>query len=134
LHARPGYLWFSSADAPSPGARNWSSGFMPSSYQGVPFRSKGDPILYLSNPQGVSPATQRAALDALDRLNDIHLRETGDLEIASRIAAYELAFRMQSAGPELLDFSKEPAHILAMYGVNREITRPSAVTRLLARH
>ena len=82
----PGFVVLSSGDGSSAGAMNWSSGFMPSTYQGVPFRSKGDPILYLSNPQGVSPATQRAALDALDRLNDIHLRETGDLEIASRIA------------------------------------------------
>jgi hypothetical protein len=117
----------------SAGGTNWSSGFLPSTYQGVPFRSSGDPILYLSSPQGISSETQRAGLDALRQLNDIHLQKTGNMEIASRIAAYELAFRMQSSAPELLDFSKEPPHILEMYGLNREITRPYAINCLLAR-
>src|SRR5439155_761063 len=103
----PGFVVLSSGVGASAGANNWSSGFLPSSYQGVPFRTAGDPILYLSNPPGVNAETQRGGLDALRDLNANHLKQTGNLEIASRIAAYELAFRMQTSAPELLDFSKE---------------------------
>jgi uncharacterized protein (DUF1501 family) len=106
---------------------------MPSTYQGVPFRSGGEPILYLNNPSGVSPETQRAGLDALRDLNEEHLTDSGDMEIASRIASYELAFRMQTAGPELVDFSKESASTLEMYGVNNETTKQYATNCLLAR-
>src|SRR6202040_3760385 len=84
-------------------------------------------------PNGVTPATQRAGLDVLRDLNQQHYQSTGDEEIASRIASYELAFRMQSAGPELLDFSKESPATLEMYGVNKEPTRPYATNCLLAR-
>jgi hypothetical protein len=90
-------------------------------------------VLYLSNPAGVSKNTQRARLDALRDLNEQHSIETGDMEIASRIASYELAFRMQTAAPELLDFSKESPSTLEMYGVNKEPTRPYAINCLLAR-
>lgn len=129
----PGFVVLSSGVGTSGGASNWSSGFLPSMYQGVNFRSNGDPVLYLSNPPGVGAETQRAGLDALRDLNQEHLIATGDVEIASRIASYELAFRMQSAAPELLDFSKESPATLDMYGVNQELTRPFAMNCLLAR-
>ena len=129
----PAFVVLGSGTGLSAGSTNWSSGFMPSAYQGVPFRRSGDPILYLSNPPGVSPQTQRAGLDALRELNQIHQEETGNVEIASRIASYELAFRMQASAPGLLDFSDEPQHILDMYGVNQEVTKPYATNCLLAR-
>ena len=129
----PGFVVLSSGRGTSGGSSNWSSGFMPSTYQGVPFRSSGDPILYLSNPDGVSGKMQRASLDAVRDLNQERLEKTGDQEIASRIQSYELAFRMQSAAPDLLDFSDEPQHILDMYGVDKEPQHPYAVNCLLAR-
>jgi uncharacterized protein (DUF1501 family) len=129
----PGFVVLSSGKGTSGGASNFSSGFMPSAYQGTILRSSGDPILYLSNPPGVSRERQRADLDALRDLNEQHLQKTGDLEIASRINSYELAFRMQMAGPELLDFSKESAATLEMYGVNKEPTKAFATNCLLAR-
>jgi uncharacterized protein (DUF1501 family) len=129
----PGFAVLSSGVGTSGGASNFSSGFMPSMYQGTPLRGTGDPILYLSNPNGVSKETQRAGLDAIRDLNREHMAETGDLEIASRIASYELAFRMQMAGPELLDFSKESASTLDMYGVNNEMTKQFGTNCLLAR-
>jgi hypothetical protein len=129
----PGFVVLSSGDGTSGGTSNWSSGFLPSTYQGVVFRSSGDPVLYLSNPAGVSNEMERGALDALKDLNEDHLASTGDMEIASRIASYELAFRMQSAAPELLDFSKESPETLAMYGVNEDPTRQFATNCLLAR-
>src|SRR6266851_1032718 len=114
------------------GSSNWSSGFLPSNYRGVLFRSGADPVLYLSNPEGINMETQRLRLDALRDLNQHRLAATGDVEIASRIASYELAFRMQSAAPELLDFSKESAAIRQMYGIDDEETRPFGVNCLLA--
>ncbi|MBI3697396.1 MAG: DUF1501 domain-containing protein [Acidobacteria bacterium] len=129
----PGFVVLASGKGTSGGTSNWSSGFLPSEYQGVVFRNGGDPILYLSNPPGVSTRTQRVSLDVLRELNEEHRAATADVEIASRIASYELAFRMQSAAPELLDFSKESQQTLEMYGVNNETTRPYAVNCLLAR-
>jgi len=129
----PGFVVLSSGRGTSGGAGNWSSGFLPSTYQGVNFRSTGQPILYLSNPSGISAETQRARLDVLRKLNEERYRETGDLEIASRIHSYELAFRMQTAAPGLLDFSGESPATLEMYGVNKEPTRPYATNCLLAR-
>ncbi|MBI3472240.1 MAG: DUF1501 domain-containing protein [Candidatus Solibacter usitatus] len=129
----PGFVVLSSGRGTSGGTSNFSSGFLPSTYQGVTFRSSGDPVLYLSNPPGVSAESQRATLDALADLNRQHLAGAGDVEIAARIASYELAFRMQSAAPELLDFSGESPATLEMYGVNKEPTRPFAVNCLLAR-
>ena len=129
----PGFAVLSSGVGTSGGASNFSAGFMPSVYGGTMLRSTGDPIPYLSNPDGVTKATQRAGLDAIRDLNQDHLDDTGDLEIASRIASYELAFRMQTAGPELLDFSKESPSTLEMYGVNKEETKAYATNCLLAR-
>jgi hypothetical protein len=129
----PGFAVLSSGVGTSGGASNFSAGFMPSVYGGTMLRSTGDPIPYLSNPDGVTKATQRAGLDAIRDLNQDHLDDTGDLEIASRIASYELAFRMQTEGPELLDFSKESPSTLEMYGVNKEETKAYATNCLLAR-
>ena len=129
----PGFAVLSSGVGTSGGASNFSSGFLPSHFAGTMLRGSGEPILYLTNPPGVTPQTQRAGLDALRDLNQEHLEDTGDMEIASRIASYELAYRMQTAGPELLDFSKESADTLAMYGVNDETTRQFGTNCLLAR-
>jgi len=129
----PGFVVLSSGVGTSGGESNFSSGFLPSAYQGVEFRSSGDPIVYLSNPPGVTKQDQRGALDALRELNQEHQASTGDVEIASRIASYELAFRMQMAGPELLDFSKETPTTLEMYGMNNPLSRPYATNCLLAR-
>ena len=132
----PGFVVLNSGSGlPSAGPNNWASGFLPSTYQGTPFRSSGDPILYLSNPAGVNRPIQRAHLDALRLLNEKHSRDTGDTEVDARIASYELAFRMQMAAPELLDFSREKPGLLEAYGVNRadEQGKAYAVNCLLAR-
>ena len=94
----------------------WGSGFLPSSYQGVKLRSNGDPVLYLSNPQGVPAPVRRSQLDDLAELNHLRHQEVGDPEIQTRIQQYEMAYRMQTSIPELTDFSKEPRRILEMYG------------------
>ena len=113
--------------------RLWSSGFLPTRHQGVKFRNTGDAVLYLSNPPGVDTATRRRTLDRLNSLNRERLSQVGDPEIATRIAQYELAFRMQSSVPELLDVSKEPKHVLDSYGP--DVHRPGsyAANCLLAR-
>jgi hypothetical protein len=129
----PGFVVLSSGVGTSGGASNFSCGFLPSHYQGTLFRNSGDPILYLSNPDGVSPDTQRETLDLIGDLNREHLSETGDQEIASRIANYELAWRMQSAAPELADLSSEPQHIREMYGLDDPVTRQFATNCILAR-
>ena len=129
----PGFAVLSSGVGTSGGATNFSAGFLPSMYQGTMLRSTGDPILYLSNPPGVSKETQRAALDTLRDLNEEHRAETGDMEIASRIASYELAYRMQMAGPELADFSKETAATREMYGLDKDETRQFGQNCLMAR-
>jgi uncharacterized protein DUF1501 len=113
----PGYVVLSSGDPSAAGSKQWSSSFLPSTYQGVPFRNTGDSVLYLSNPPGIGQEAQRARLDALRDLNQQRYLDTGDPEIASRIAAYELAFRMQAAAPELLDLSKESRQTMEMYGL-----------------
>ncbi len=94
----------------------WGSGFLPSRFQGVKLRGSGDPVLYLSNPDGMSRETRRGLLDDLARLNDLRLREVGDPEITARIAQYEMAYRMQASVPELSDLSKEPKEVLDLYG------------------
>lgn len=116
----PGYVVLSAGRGTSGGATNWSSGFMPSTYQGVLFRNQGEPILHLNNPAGLPDEAQRRGLDALRDLNAMHYQRTLDDEVLSRIASYELAYRMQMAAPELLDFSDESPETLEMYGVNRE--------------
>ena len=130
----PGFVVLSSGVGTSGGTSNWSSGFLPSTYQGVVFRSSGDPVLYLSNPPGITRNMQRDSLDVLKDLNQDRYDSTGDVEIASRISAYELAFRMQMAGPELLDFSKESPETLKMYGIERDgAAKQFATNCLLAR-
>ncbi|MBM3786940.1 MAG: DUF1501 domain-containing protein [Acidobacteria bacterium] len=115
------------------GAANWSNGFMPSHFRGVSFRNQGDAVLHLSNPEGVSAEMQRGRLDLIRGLNGERARITGDSEIASRVAAYELAFRMQTAAPDLLDFSRESAKTLEMYGIGKEPTHTFGSNCLLAR-
>ena len=90
---------------------------MPTTYQGVPFRTAGDPVLYLSNPQGIDNRAQREALDAINAMNRERLAVTGDPEIATRIHSFEMAYRMQASAPDLMDLSTEPQSVLDMYGV-----------------
>ncbi len=113
----PGFIVFSSGEkGPSGGAANWGAGFLPTVYQGVQFRGSGAPVLYLSNPRGVDDKLQRDSLDSIARLNKMHFDEMGDPEITTRVNAYEMAYRMQSGAPELMDISTEPESILQMYG------------------
>jgi len=97
-------------------ARQWHSGFLPSRFQGVEFRSKGDPVLYVRSPQGVSNGRQQDVVQAVAQLNQLRGESVADPEIATRISQYELAFRMQASVPEMMDFSGEPQHILDQYG------------------
>jgi hypothetical protein len=129
----PAFVVFSTGKkGPSGGNSCWGSGFLPTVYQGVQFRGTGDPVLYLSNPPGVDKELQRDTLDSVGRLNKMRLDTVGDPEIATRINSYEMAFRMQSSAPELMDISKEPKSVLDLYGV--EPGKPSfAATCLLAR-
>ena len=113
--------------------RLWGSGFLPSRYQGVKFRSVGDPVLYLSNPSGFDSSDRRRFLDALDKLNQMNADSFGDPEIATRISQYEMAFRMQTSVPELTDLSKEPAHTFEMYGEDAKTPGTFAANCLLAR-
>ena len=116
----PGYVVLTSGRGTSGGTSNWTSGFLPSTYEGVLFRNQGEPILHLSNPADMPHDCQRRGLDATRDLNQMHYEATLDPEILSRIASYELAYRMQSAAPELIDLSDESEATLEMYGVNRE--------------
>lgn len=113
----PGFVVLQSGPrGPRGGAPNWGSGFLPTTYQGVPFGSVGDPILNLASPAGISPRRQGQALEALRDLNMTRLAETGDAEIATRIASYEMAYRMQTSAPELMDLSRETKETLELYG------------------
>jgi uncharacterized protein (DUF1501 family) len=116
----PGFVVLLSGDNnPDGGKTCWGSGFLPTQHQGVEFRSKGEPVLFVNNPDGVSSETRRRTLDALRDLNQMQEQDSLDPEIATRISAYELAYRMQTSVPELTDISKEPAKVHAAYG-----TRP----------
>jgi hypothetical protein len=129
----PGYVVLTSAKGTSGGASNYGSGFIPTKFSGVPLRSTGDAVLYLSNPKGIDQTAQRASLDALTELNQIALDDTHDPEISTRIQSYEMAYRLQTSAPELMDLSQEPQHILDMYGI-KDIQAPSyARNCLLAR-
>jgi len=113
----PGFVVFSSGTkGTSGGASNWGCGFLPTVYQGVPFRSQGEPILYLSNPKGIDRQIQRDSLDSLRRLNQMRFEAIGDPEIATRINSFEMAYKMQTSAPELMDISKEPKEVLDLYG------------------
>src|SRR6516165_8364917 len=113
----PGFIVLvSSGTFPSAGNSVWSNGFLPSVYQGVQCRSQGEPVLYVTNPQGMDRSMRRLSLDALRDLNELQAAELGSPETRTRIAQYELAFRMQTAVPEVMDISREPRHIIDMYG------------------
>ncbi|HEY0984340.1 DUF1501 domain-containing protein [Schlesneria sp.] len=113
----PGFIVFTSGGSlPSSGKAGWGSGFLPSVYQGVQCRTGGDPVLYLSDPEGMDRSLRRQSLDALNDLNRIHARQLKQAETATRIAQYEMAFRMQAVVPELMDLSQEPAGLLEDYG------------------
>ncbi|MEX2174816.1 MAG: DUF1501 domain-containing protein [Pirellulaceae bacterium] len=129
----PGFVVLQSGPrGPRAGASLWSSGFLPTSYQGVPFRGNGDPILHLKSPPGVTRAAERDFYDTVAELNEARLDEVGDPEIMTRINAYEMAYRMQTSAPDLVDLSQESAETLEMYGV--QAGQPSYATNcLLAR-
>lgn len=113
----PGFVVLVSGNkTPSAGKSAWGSGFLPSVHQGVQCRTAGDPVLYLSDPQGMDRGTRRKTLDAIRDLNEMQLQEDGDPEIQTRISQYELAFRMQMSVPEVMDISKEPEDTLNAYG------------------
>jgi hypothetical protein len=113
----PGFVvMLSGGGQPSGGTACWSSGFLPTVYQGVQFRSQGDPVLFLSNPAGMTAKDRRRSLDALHDLNEMELNATGDPEIATRINSFEMAYKMQTSAPELMDISQEPKSIHEMYG------------------
>ena len=129
----PGFVVFSSGKkGPSGGSSNWGSGFLPTAHSGVLFRSGGEPVLFLGSPPGIDRQAQRDSLDALRTLNEKRLGAVGDPEIAARISSFEMAYRMQSSAPELMDLSQEPKETLAMYGA--EPGKPSFANNcLLAR-
>jgi hypothetical protein len=129
----PGFVVFSSGlKGPSGGNSCWGSGFLPTVYQGVTFRSSGDPVLYLSNPPGVDAEMQRDTLDVIGRLNRRKREVAGDPEVDTRIASFEMAYRMQSSAPELMDISQESKQTLELYGA--EPGKPSFANNcLLAR-
>jgi len=113
----PGFVVLQSGPrGPRGGAPNWGSGFLPTSYQGVPFRAVGDPILNLTSPKGFNQRRQGQALEVLRDLNMTRLAETGDPEVATRIASYEMAYRMQTSAPELMDLTRESKETLELYG------------------
>jgi hypothetical protein len=128
----PAYVVLVSGPTGGAGTSLWSSGFLPSVYQGVPLRTTGDPVLFLSNPKGQTPADRRRVLDAVKALNEAQLDAVGDPEIATRISQYEMAYRMQSSVPELMDLSGETQATLDLYGARPG--RPSFANNcLLAR-
>lgn len=112
----PAYVVFMKGNTPGAGANLWKSGFLPSVHQGVRLRGEGDPVLFLNNPKGVTPEKRRRTLDAIEALNQDNFELVGDPEIQTRIEQYEMAFRMQSSVPDLIDFSNESDETLEMYG------------------
>ncbi len=134
----PGFVvltssWTGRKDAQALYSRLWGSGFLPSAHQGVALRSKGDPVLYLSNPKGIDRKMRRRMLDGLAELNQHQFEQNGDPEIQSRIKQYELGYRMQSSVPDLVDFKDEPEHILDMYGPDVRKPGTFAASCLMAR-
>ncbi|MCY3004997.1 MAG: DUF1501 domain-containing protein [Planctomycetota bacterium] len=129
----PGFVVLTSAKGTSGGASNYGSGFLPTTFSGTPFRSTGDPVLYLSNPKGVDGQAQRDSIDAIAKLNRMSFDEVGDPEIASRIQSYELASKLQTSAPELMDLSSESKETLELYGVKDPKEASFARNCLLAR-
>lgn len=129
----PGFVVLTSAKGTSGGASNYGAGFLPTMYGGVPLRSKGDPVLYLSNPPGIDDSAQRDSMAAIRKLNEASLQSLGDPQIAARIQSYEMAYRLQTSAPELMDLSREPAETLAMYGIKDPKEANYARNCLLAR-
>lgn len=125
--------WTGRKEAQALYSRLWGSGFLPSKHQGVLLRSQGDPVLYLANPAGVSSQSRRTMLDGLAKLNQERYETLGDPEIQTRISQYEMAYRMQTSVPELIDFSNEPQHVLDMYGPDVNTPGTFAASALLAR-
>ena len=114
-------------------ARLWGSGFLPSQHQGVKFRSGADPVLYLANPEGIDPATRRRMLDGIERINRAKLAQTNDPEIEARISQYEMAYRMQTSVPDLMDLSDEPDSTFELYGEEARKPGTYAANCVLAR-
>jgi hypothetical protein len=112
----PGLVVLVTGLTPGGGTSLWGSGFLPSAYQGVQFRTKGEPVLFVTNPNGLTTGARRRIVDDIRKLNEIQLEETGDPEIQTRISSYEMAYRMQSSVPGLMDIAGEPKHIHEMYG------------------
>lgn len=112
----PGFVVLVTGQVLGAGNSAWGSGFLPTIHQGIEFRSQGDPVLFLSNPGGVSTESRKRVIDAVNRMNRTQLADVGDPEIATRISQYELAFRMQTSVPELMDIDSEPEHIHSLYG------------------
>ena len=129
----PAFVVLKSGGNLSGGASLWGSGFLPSEHQGVPFRGKGDPILHVSNPPGIDQRAQRDSLDLIRNLNKERLGKVGDPEIASRIDAYEMAYRMQTSVPELADVSDEPESTFKLYGEDAKTPGTHAANCLMAR-
>lgn len=112
----PGFVVLITGNVLGAGSPAWGSGFLPSVYQGVEFRSKGDPVLFLSNPEGIEADSRKQIIDTVNQLNQAQLADVGDPEIATRISQYELAYRMQNSVPELMDLNQEPDSIHELYG------------------
>lgn len=129
----PGFVVLISAKGTSGGASNYGSGFLPNLYGGVPFRSAGDPILYLSNPKGFDSETQRASLDTLRRMNSLSMQQYNDPAISARMDSYEMAYRLQTSAPDLIDLSKESQSTLDLYGIKDANQAGFARNCLLAR-
>lgn len=131
----PGFVvMLDPSGGPISGAKNWSSGYMPATYQGTVFRTNGAPILNLAPPEGISLEMQRKLLDSIQEANATHLsRRAGNDDLASRIASYELAYKMQSTAPEAVDLSTEDERTLSLYGIDREETKDFGTRCLLAR-
>ena len=129
----PGFVVLTSAKGTSGGASNYGSGFLPTLYGGTPLRSGGDAVLYLSNPKGIDATAQRSSLDTINRLNTLSSEEIGDPDIAARIHSYEMAYRLQTSAPELMDLSKESKDTLDRYGIKDPNESSYARNCLLAR-
>jgi hypothetical protein len=129
----PAFIVMSTGRGISGGAANWSSGFLPTEYSGVRLRNQGDPILDVTSPAGIDARAQRETLDLVGDLNRQRLATIGDPEISTRIASYEMAYRLQTSAPELMDLSKEDDATLKLYGIEREAKPSFARACLLAR-